>query len=305
MVQIVWFDVINFMSSLKILLIHLFQQNIWVLLKEIALPVRTVEKYSDDIKIWSNISAFTLERDRSAAPCATKASGNVRCWSCIGKFTLEKAFRMFHMLQTVLWFRRSEDTHGNSYWRETSQLSFVLQKLPSASSLQAHMQSHLNKLQEGDAVTAGADMELIPEEGGQGELDDMEGVCGVFCFIAAISSAFWKPGASEDSMDFSCLFRVKVICVYNKAHNIALICFSDRRPSANQDHDADQSSSSEWQIIKKPYHCAICNKTFSLAISLKRHQLIFHPGRIEQHALIAKLVFIFLKWRYTITFFPP
>lgn len=71
--------------------------------------------------------------------------------------------------------------------------------------------------------------------------------------------------------------------------------FSDMNPSANQDHDADQSSSSELTDHQKPYHCAICNKTFSLAISLKRHQLIFHPGRIEQHALIAKLVFIFLN----------
>ncbi len=46
-----------------------------------------------------------------------------------------------------------------------------------------------------------------------------------FLLIAAISSASENLGASEDSMDFSCLFRVKVICVYNKAHNIALICF--------------------------------------------------------------------------------
>ncbi len=53
-------------------------------------------------------------------------------------------------------------------------------------------------------------------------------------------------------------------------------------PSVNQDHD--QSSSSEPTDHQKPYHCAICNKTFSFAISLKRHQLIFHPGRIELHA---------------------
>lgn len=64
-------------------------------------------------------------------------------------------------------------------------------------------------------------------------------------------------------------------------------------PSVNQDHDADQSSSSELTDHHKPYHCAICKKTFSFAISLKRHQLIFHPGRIELHALIAILVFIF------------
>lgn len=87
------------------------------------------------------------------------------------------------------------------------------------------MQSHLNKLQEGDAVTAGADMELIPEEEEQGELDDMEGVCGVSASSQLSAVLSENLGASEDSMDFSCLFRVKVICVYNKAHNIALICF--------------------------------------------------------------------------------
>lgn len=62
-----------------------------MLLRGNALPVRTVGKYSDDIKIWSNINAFTLERDRSAARCAIKVLGSVQCWSCIGKFTPEKS----------------------------------------------------------------------------------------------------------------------------------------------------------------------------------------------------------------------
>ncbi|KAF4096117.1 zinc finger protein 62 homolog isoform X1 [Onychostoma macrolepis] len=127
---------------------------------------------------------------------------------------------------------------------------------PRPSSLQAHMQSHLNKLQEGDAVTAGADMELIPEEEDQGELDDMEGVCGVLS---------GNLGDSEDKMSIG------------EHLSETETRFS---PSVNQDHDADQSSSSELKDHQKPYHCAICNKTFSLAISLKRHQLIFHP---DQH----------------------
>lgn len=64
-------------------------------------------------------------------------------------------------------------------------------------------------------------------------------------------------------------------------------------PSVNLDLDADQGTSSELTDHQKPYRCIICNKTFSLAISLKRHQLIFHPGRMELRALIAILVFIF------------
>lgn len=79
------------LSSLKILLISFFQKNVWVLLKGSALPVRTVGKYLDDTRIWSNINAFTPGRDRSAAPCAIKVLGSAQCWSCIGKFTLEKS----------------------------------------------------------------------------------------------------------------------------------------------------------------------------------------------------------------------
>lgn len=97
---------------------------------------------------------------------------------------------------------------------------------PRPSSLQAHMQSHLNKLQEGDAVTAGDDMELIPEEEDQGELDDMEGVCGVSASSQLSAVLSGNLGASEDSMIFSCLFMVRLfVSIISTSHNIALICF--------------------------------------------------------------------------------
>ncbi len=139
-----------------------------------------MEKYSDDIKIWSNISAFTLERDRSAAPCATKSFRQRSVLIVHRKIHMEKAFRMFHMLQTVLWFRRSEDTHGNSYWRETSQLSFVLQKLPSA---QQPASTHAVPSEQAAGRRCCGLLELIwslfLKRRTRGELDDMEGVCGV------------------------------------------------------------------------------------------------------------------------------
>ncbi|XP_016138188.1 zinc finger protein 271 isoform X2 [Sinocyclocheilus grahami] len=132
---------------------------------------------------------------------------------------------------------------------------------PRPSSLQAHMQSHLNKLQDGDA----GDAMLIPEEEDQGELDNLEGVCGVSASSQLSAVLSENLGAIEDQMSTG------------ERLSETEMRFS---PSVNQDLDADQSSSSELTDHQKPYHCAICNKTFSLAISLKRHQLIFHP---DQH----------------------
>uniref|UniRef100_A0A9J8D521 C2H2-type domain-containing protein n=1 Tax=Cyprinus carpio carpio TaxID=630221 RepID=A0A9J8D521_CYPCA len=135
---------------------------------------------------------------------------------------------------------------------------------PRPSSLQAHMQSHLNKLQEGDAVTAGADV-LTPEEEDQGEPEDVEGACGVSALSQLSAELSGNLGASEDQMSTGeCLSENET-------------SFS---PSVNLDLDADQGTSSELTDHQKPYRCIICNKTFSLAISLKRHQLIFHP---DQH----------------------
>ncbi|ROI79387.1 Zinc finger protein 271 [Anabarilius grahami] len=136
---------------------------------------------------------------------------------------------------------------------------------PRPSSLQAHMQSHLNKFQERDVLTTGADT-LIPEEEDQGEPDDVERVCGVSASSQLSALLSGNPGVSEDKMS------TREDLLENQTG------FS---PSVIQDHDVDQSSSSELTDHRKPFHCAICNKTFSVAISLKKHQLIFHP---DQHA---------------------
>lgn len=74
---------------------------------------------------------------------------------------------------------------------------------PRPSSLQAHMQSHLNKLQERDVLIAYAD-ERLPKEGEQGEVSDVEDVCGVSVSSQLSAMLSGNPGASVDGMFSSC-----------------------------------------------------------------------------------------------------
>ncbi|XP_051538611.1 zinc finger protein 271-like isoform X1 [Myxocyprinus asiaticus] len=138
---------------------------------------------------------------------------------------------------------------------------------PRPSSLQAHMHSHLNKLQEVDALTTGAKED-------KSELDDVEGISG-----SSASMLSENPGGSEDKMSTEEPSSELACVLKSQSHQIGPE--TGFGPSMNQVHYADQSSSSELIDHQKPYHCTICNKTFSLSLSLKKHQLIFHP---DQHA---------------------